>query len=63
MDRGSWWATVRGGHKEWNMTEVTAHMDVLPWLCISASCWSIKSILSYVYLNMYKSSNPNLKIT
>ena len=23
MDRGAWWATVHGGHKESNMTEVT----------------------------------------
>ena len=21
MDRGAWWATVHGGHKEWDMTE------------------------------------------
>ena len=23
MDRGSWWATVHGGHKESDMTELT----------------------------------------
>ena len=23
MDRGAWWATVYGGHKKWDMTEVT----------------------------------------
>ena len=23
MDRGAWWATVHGGHKESDMTEVT----------------------------------------
>ena len=26
MDRGSWWATVHGGHKESDMTELT-HTD------------------------------------
>ena len=23
MDRGAWWATVHGGHKEWGTTEAT----------------------------------------
>ena len=26
MDRGAWWATVHGGHKELDMTEETQHV-------------------------------------
>ena len=35
MDRGAWWATVQGGHKELDMTEHTTHVSVHSSWCFS----------------------------
>ena len=32
MDREAWWATVHGGHKESDMTEVTSHTTFIKFL-------------------------------
>ena len=29
MDRGVWWATVHGGHKEWDRTELLSTQNLL----------------------------------
>ena len=36
MDRGAWWATVHGGHKELDTTEVTKQKQDVHILCFTS---------------------------
>ena len=45
VDRGVWWATIHGGHKESDITEVTEHTD--GGYKKKQVCWSWKRMVDW----------------